>query len=82
MAPTDTQRGLAGFGFLATKAVAFGAIPASIWYYSTGDTLKAIYWILLSLVLGMASHAFVLDDPEGDAEYAAAILQNQASQKK
>jgi hypothetical protein len=75
--PTDTQRGLAGFGFLATKAATFFAIPASLWFYFSGDTLRAIYWILLSLVLGVASHAFVLNDPEGDAEYAAFLKSQQ-----
>ena len=77
MALTDTQRGIAGFGFLSAKAVGFFAIPASMWFHFAGDTLKAIYWIVRSLALCMATRVAVLDDPDGDAEYAAFLKSQQ-----
>jgi len=73
MPPSDTQRGLAGLGVLMMNVLAIGAVIGSVWLYFDGETLKAIYWLLLSVPIGRAASAFVLNDPEGDAEYAAAL---------
>ena len=69
--PTDTQRGLAGLALITANVLAIGAVIGSVWLYFNGDTLKAIYWLLLSIPIGRVANAFVLNDPEGDAEYAA-----------
>ena len=80
--PTDTQRGLAGLGMVTANVLAVGAVLGSVWLYFNGETVKAIYWLLLSVPIGRVANAFVLNDPEGDAEYAKFILKNQASTKK
>jgi hypothetical protein len=80
---TDTRRGLAGLAWFATNALAIGAVIGSVWlYFNDGEAVKAIYWLLLSVPIGRAANAFVLNDPEGDAEYAAFLLKQQASAKK
>ena len=75
--PTDTQRGLAGLAWFTANALAIGSVIASVWLYFDGETLKAIYWLLLSVPIGRAANAFVLNDPEGDAEYAAFLKSQQ-----
>lgn len=75
--PTDTQRGLAGLAMLTANALAIGAVVGSVWMYFSGETLKAIYWLLLSVPIGRVANAFERNDPEGDAEYAAFLKSQQ-----
>jgi hypothetical protein len=75
--PTDTQRGLAGLAWFTANVLAIGAVIGSVWLYFNGEILKAIYWLLLSVPIGRLANAFVLNDPEGDAEYAAFLKSQQ-----
>lgn len=67
----------------AVESVAVLHVPAEILRGNfDGETLKAIYWLLLAVPTSRLANVFLItNDPEGDAEYAA-FLANQASLKK
>ena len=82
MALTDTKRGLAGLAWFGCNALMVLSVVASILAYFNGQTLDAIYLLLLAVPISRLANVFLLkNDPEGDAEYAKFILDNQASKK-
>jgi hypothetical protein len=79
--PSDTKRALAGLAWFACNSLTVATVIASVWFYFDRETLKAIYWLLLAVPISRLADVFVLNDPEGDAEYAA-FLKSQANLKQ
>jgi hypothetical protein len=79
---TDTKRGLFGLAWFAAHGLLLTVVIVSLWLYFDGETLKAIYWLLLAVPISRLPNVFLIkNDPEGDAEYAA-FLKTQEPLKK
>ena len=75
---TDTKRGLFGLAWFVCKGLLAAVVIASLWFYFDGETLKAIYWLLLAVPISRLANVFLItNDPEGDAEYAAFLKSQQ-----
>lgn len=75
---TDTKRGLFGLAWFVCIGLMVAVVFSSVWFYFDGETLKAIYWLLIAVPISRLANVFLItDDPEGDAEYAAFLKSQQ-----